>query len=215
MTVPDPLPTLLLTLLAGYLIGALPIADQISRRQGVDIFSTGTGLAGASNIRRSVGNRSAMIVLLSDLGKGALVILVARYAGIGGPWVLLPAMAALVGQWKSVFSRFRGGDGNALLGGILIALFALSGVIAVLVALIVSLGGQRLPYSSLMNILAGYLTLAALVFANDGDLPLTLGTGGLCALVLARAIYGHIKRRRDGSWEDFEDTDGAPDIPTA
>ena len=37
-------PNLLIAIVAGYLIGALPLAVRISRRQGVDIFAVGTGL---------------------------------------------------------------------------------------------------------------------------------------------------------------------------
>ena len=48
---------LLLAIAIGYVLGAIPVADRISRRLGVNIFSTGTGLAGASNVRRTVGKR--------------------------------------------------------------------------------------------------------------------------------------------------------------
>lgn len=217
MNVGESLPSitvLALSILIGYLLGALPFADLISRRYGVDIFSVGTGLAGTSNVRRSVGRKPAIAVMLGDIGKGALAVVVSRYLGVTGVWALLPAIAAILGHWKSVFSGFRGGDGNAILGGILIALFAWFGVMAVLIAILVSAGGQRLPYSSLLNIIAGYLTIAALTISFNSDLPLALGAGGLCALVLARAIYGHIKRRPAGNWEEeFEESDGTPEPP--
>ena len=138
---------LLLAIAIGYLVGAVPIADQLGRRHGVDIFSEGTGLAGASNVRRYVGNWSALFVLLGDLSKGVLAVLAGRWLGVEGSWILLPAAAAIIGHWRSVFSGFRGGDGNATLGGVLIALFQLSGVAAVAAAILISLGGQRLPYS--------------------------------------------------------------------
>ena len=48
-------PTLLLAVLGAYMLGALPLADQISRHSGVDIFSVGSGLAGAGNVRKNVG----------------------------------------------------------------------------------------------------------------------------------------------------------------
>ena len=46
--------SLLLATAVGYLMGALPLADRLSRRSGVDIFRTGTGLAGATNVMRMV-----------------------------------------------------------------------------------------------------------------------------------------------------------------
>ena len=74
------LPVILAATIAGYLLGALPLAVQISRRLGVDILSTGTGLAGASNVLHSVGKVATVFVVLGDLGKGCLF----RYRVDGG-----------------------------------------------------------------------------------------------------------------------------------
>ena len=92
-------PSLLLTVVVGYLLGALPLADQISRRHGVDIFTRGTGLAGTTNVRKSVGNLPGLMVLIGDVGKGALAVIFARAIGVEGPWVLLCPGAAVVGHW--------------------------------------------------------------------------------------------------------------------
>ena len=154
----------MLTTVIGYLLGALPIADRVSRRRGVDIFSSGTGLAGATNVRRQVGNVPSAIVVLGDFAKGVLAVVVADLLGVdkGSVWILLPAAAAIVGHWKSVFTGFRGGDALVTLGGIIIALFPIQGFISVAVAVAIALVAQRLPFSSLLNIVFGYLTLAIL-----------------------------------------------------
>ena len=55
-------PELALSILAAYLIGSIPLAALISRIRGVDIFSTGTGLAGAANVLRNVGYIEGWIV---------------------------------------------------------------------------------------------------------------------------------------------------------
>lgn len=191
---------LLLATLIGYTLGAIPVADRISRRRGVNIFTTGTGLAGASNVSKNVGKRSAMVVVLADLAKGALAILAAKYLDVTGPWILIPGAVAILGHWRSVFSRFRGGDGLATLGGVLIAAFLWAGLAAVAVAMLTSLVGQKLPFSSLLSLVAGFITLAALNFAFEVDPAITLGAGGLCAMVLAYALYGHRKRNRSVDW---------------
>ena len=59
--------TLILACLVSYIFGALPFAHRISRRKGIDIFSIGTGLAGASNVMKNVGRGSALIVLVFDI----------------------------------------------------------------------------------------------------------------------------------------------------
>ena len=96
----------------------------------------------------------------------------------------------------------------ATLGGAIVALFPVFGVVSVAVAMVVALGGQKLPYSSLLSIVFGYATLVTLNVANDGNTvvvtgvrdmgdPVTaMGIGGLAALVLAHALRGH-KRRRE------------------
>ena len=202
-------PTLLLSALVGYVLGALPLAERISRWHGVDIFSAGTGLAGSSNVRRSVGKLPGVMVLVGDLGKGGAAVLVAELIGVDGPWVLVPIAAAVVGHWKSVFSRFRGGDGLATLGGATIAVFPILGIISVVVAMLVSLGAQRLPYSSLLSVVFGYATLVGLVLALERDASLAVGVGGLGGLVLAYALIGHRRRRHYTEWDEIEEAEGA------
>ena len=202
-------PTLLTAIIAGYLLGALPLADQISRRHAVDIFTAGTGLAGASNVRRTVGGLPALVVLLGDVGKGALAVIVAERLGVEGPWLLLPVSAAVAGHWKSVFSRLRGGDSLAVLGGATIALFPVFGMISVVVAMVVALGGQRMPYSSLFSIVLGYAILVSLSVASNENTVLAVGVGGVSGLVLAHAILGHCRRRSVDSWEEIEDAEAS------
>ena len=209
---------LLATLLAvviGYFLGSLPIAALLSRRAGVDIFEVGTGLPGASNVMRNVGRAPAILVLLGDMAKGALAVVIGKYLGVEAPLLVLPAGAAVLGHWRSIFSRFRGGDGLATLGGAIVALFPIFGIVAVAVAMVVSLGGQKLPYTSLLGIVFGYGTLALLNLAYDGqsvavmgvidegDIATALGIGGVSALVLAHALDGH-RRRRNSTGSEIE-----------
>ncbi len=204
-------PDLLIAMVVGYLLGALPLAVQISRRLGVDIFSVGTGLPGASNVYRNVGKVPGLFVVLGDMGKGAATVVAAEAIGVQGPWLLLPVAAAVVGHWKPVFTGFRGGDGLAILGGGTVALFPVFGVLSVAVATIVTLGAQRLPYTSLMGTVMGYATLVALTMAYDGETAIALANVGVAGLVLAHAMLGH-RRRRSAGWEDLseiEETNGA------
>ena len=216
---------LLATLVAvviGYFLGSLPIAALLSRRAGVDIFEVGTGLPGASNVMRNVGRAPALLVLLGDMLKGALAVVIGKYLGVEAPLLVLPAGAAVLGHWRSIFSRFRGGDGLATLGGGIVALFPIFGVIAIAVAMVVSLGGQKLPYTSLLGIVFGYGTLALLNVAfegrsvymmgivDEGNVATAVGIGGVSALVLAYALNGHRRRRVTVDTEVLEEV-RAPD----
>jgi glycerol-3-phosphate acyltransferase PlsY len=209
-------PVLMASAIVGYLLGALPLADQISRRYGVDIFATGSGLAGASNVRRSVGSVPASLVLVGDFGKGALAVVLARLLGIEGLWILLPLAATIVGHWKSIFMNLRGGDGLATLGGGALVLFPIIGPVSVAVGMLVQLGGQRMPYSSLMGLVFSFAMLVALGLAYDKDIALVLGSGGLAAVVMAYALDGHRRRRNSSEWDpageewdDLQQTGGA------
>ena len=203
-------PALLLAVLGAYVLGALPLAEQISRRYGVDIFSAGSGLAGAGNVRATVGTWPGALVLIGDLGKGALAVLFAGLVGIEGPWIVVPAAAVIVGHWYSVFSGFRGGDGMATLGGVIIAQFSVYGLIAVIVGLVVASGGQRLSYSTFVGVVFSYAALVMATVAFEVEVVPVLGVGGLTAMVLARSSLGHVHRRHAEGWDD-DATDLADD----
>ena len=197
---------------AAYLLGAIPLAQRISAWHGVDIFSAGTRLAGSTNVRLSVGKFPAFIVLIGDISKGGAAVVMAKYAGVSDPWLLFPISAAVIGHWKSVFSRFRGGDGLATLGGATVAAFPVFGLISVLVAMVVALGAQRLPYSSLLCLVLGYAMLVWLIIIYGENWILALGIGCLCGLVLTNASYGHHLRSRYAGLHAIEaDVSGFPD----
>ena len=205
---------LILAVFVAYILGALPLADRLSRRRGVNVFSSGTGLAGATNVRRNVGAIPAGLVVLGDAAKGILAILIARALGVDGVWIVIPATAAIVGHWNSIFTGFRGGDGLVTLGGVTLAVFPIyqgyyEGVIGVLVGIGVALCGQKLPYSSLFCIIAGYAVIIFLFTQNRvQDLDTALAMGTLALAVFIHAVLGHARRRRttaDDASENFGD----------
>ena len=85
----------------------------------------------------------------------------------------------------------------ATLGGAIIAVFPVAGVVSVLSATAVSLGAQGLPYTSLLGVVFGYVTLAILVVAFDGNSSYTVvGIGAISGIALAHALNGHRLRAR-------------------
>jgi|TARA_B100000959_G_scaffold80244_3_gene85537 glycerol-3-phosphate acyltransferase PlsY len=188
--------TLILACLVSYIFGALPFAHRISRRKGIDIFSIGTGLAGASNVLKNVGRWSALIVLVFDITKGSLAVIVSSMMGVEGPLILLPACAAIFGHWNSIFTRFRGGDGMAIAGGIAIGLFGGIGFFALFVAGIASLLAQKLWVTSLTSIIFGYLAILFLTHLLDKNKDIAVGFTAVVLLILAHAMRGHARRRR-------------------
>ncbi len=202
---------IILSTFIAYLLGALPIAAWVSRRRGIDIFNVGTGLPGASNVRRSVGNVPGGMVLVGDMAKGLLSIVAAKQMQVEGIWLILPCFAMILGHWKSIFTGFKGGDGLAPLGGAVLIMFApFNGFLAALIGSLVTLGGQKLPYTSLLGLVAGIAALFWLVRFNAPEqLPLVGGVAIVAALVLVHASIGHRRRNARDEWSDFEDSEGA------
>src|SRR6516225_11398555 len=66
---------LLLTPLAGYLIGSIPFGYLVARARGVDIFKYGSGNIGATNVGRVLGRPFGVLVFVFDFAKGALPVL--------------------------------------------------------------------------------------------------------------------------------------------
>tara|TARA_Y100000588_G_scaffold110711_1_gene121351 strand:+ start:291 stop:899 length:609 start_codon:yes stop_codon:yes gene_type:complete len=190
--------TLVVASLVSYILGALPFAHRLSRRKGIDIFTTGTGLAGASNVLKTVGKGSAVLVLVFDLAKGALAVIVSGMMGIEGTLILIPASFAVLGHWNSIFTSFKGGDGMAIGGGVAIALFGYFAIIALFIAAVVSIFAQRLPFSSLTSIVAGYifLILSTSIWAKNELGALAISFGVVAGLIFAHAVFGHSKRNK-------------------
>ena len=202
------LSSITIAILVGYSLGSVPLAAKISRRLGVDIFSVGNGLPGASNVFHNVGAVPALFVLLGDMGKGAITVVVGKALGVDGVLVMLPVTATIIGHWKPMFTRFRGGDGIATLGGGTLALFPLVGLISAAVAILVTLGAQRLPYNSLLGTAIGYTTLIILTTTYNGDSIGALANMGVAGLVLAHAAIGQVRRRKIG-WDITDNIQGS------
>ena len=194
---------LALSILAAYLIGSVPIAALVSRIRGVDIFSTGTGLAGAANVLRNVGYVEGLVVFTGDALKGILAIVVASWLGISGEAILIPAFATLAGHWKPFLTKFRGGDGLSPLVGITIAVVPLFGLLAVVtggaVAGIANLAGR---HASVWGGIAGYGFLLVQAPFTQVDITTVLGIVALALAVMTHGIIGH--RRRAGGQESQE-----------
>lgn len=107
-------------LLIAYLIGSFPTAYIVARlRKGVDIRKVGSHNLGAMNVFYSVGFWWGMLVLLVDIGKGALGVAVAHFIK-DEMWVQLVAgVVVVLGHGFTIFLKFRGGRGGACCIGIL------------------------------------------------------------------------------------------------
>jgi glycerol-3-phosphate acyltransferase PlsY len=136
---------IILAVILAYLIGSFPSAFIIARlRKGVDIRQVGSRNMGAMNTFYKVGFWWGMLVLILDIGKGALAVGVA-YLLTGNFWVELAAgLVVIIGHGFPVFLKFKGGKGGATAIGVLVYLMPWGTPIYLVVFLAV-MGITRFP----------------------------------------------------------------------
>ncbi len=164
--------------LAGYLLGAVPVGLLVGRAVGgVDLREHGSGRTGATNALRTLGSGWAIAVLLLDMGKGLAAVLLARALYQAGPpgspeWVATAAgLAAVVGHNWSVFIGFRGGRGVATTGGGLLALAPLAVAAVVPLMLVVLWSTRYVSAASLAGAVGAVLATGALALTGTGGWP--------------------------------------------
>lgn len=164
-----------MALLAGaYLLGAIPFGLLVARLAGAgDVRQQGSGNIGATNVLRTAGKTAGAIVLLLDVGKGALPVFIAIFlAGRESPWVTACGLAAFLGHLFPLYLKFRGGKGVATGLGIWLALTPWVGGALLVVWLAVA---KYFRTSSLAALTAfGVLPIALYAMGEGQYLPLAL-----------------------------------------
>ena len=200
---------------AGYLLGALPFAHVASSIRGIDVFTTGSTLAGTANVFFNVGHRTGALVLMGDIAKGAAAVFTAWALGVPPALILVAGGAAVIGHWKSVFTRFRGGDGMAPLIGVSLALMpelaVLGGVIGVATVVLM----RRSSLRSTWGISVSFLVMLGISQYYQIERDLVTGLVILASMVLLRSMFTRRRRLSVAShpvYRDIEDADGLDDI---
>ena len=172
------------TILFAYFIGAIPFSSMISSKYGKNLFNQGSKKAGAANVLRTSGIKPAIFAFTADFTKGSVTILVARFLGFDNIFVLMIASSTILGHWKSVFNRMRGGDGFATLGGITLVMYSLPGMIAVVCAFLINYFSKFFKYPSTLCIPAGYFILVLYTKNMNSQI---IGMGILYSLVFLKS----------------------------
>ncbi len=168
------MPTVILVLLAAYLLGSIPTALIVTRRvAGVDIRTLGDGNMGARNVSRSLGTRPAIAVGLVDFFKGTAAVVLAQQAGLPTHWQVAAAFAAALGHDFPILAGFRGGQG---LGTTLGSFLALAPVPA---ALGMALYGTAFLLTRLSDLSASLGIVAMLLLMWREGQPATVLLGAL------------------------------------
>ncbi len=152
-----------LSLLIGYLLGAIPFGVLLTRWFGAgDLRQIGSGNIGATNVLRTGRKGLAAATLVLDAMKGVAAVLIGGALVPGGE--LLGAVGAFYGHLFPIWLRFQGGKGVATLLGICFALDWRIGAIYV----VCWLGAMALTRISSVGGLVAAVSapLAAILFDN-------------------------------------------------
>ena len=185
---------LLAAIVVGYLLGSIPLAHLAARRRGIDIFATGSTRAGTANVFWNISRRNGIIVFAGDAAKGFLAVKFASLLGVPDSALILAGGAAVAGHWKSIFTRFRGGDGMVTLVGVTLALTPLLAVLGIAVGVCAVLLTKKSPFRSSLGIASCFALLLtvshALDYFQDERLPV-LELSVLALLVIFHNVFIH------------------------
>jgi len=190
----------ILVLVLNYLLGSIPAAYLAGKHlRGIDIRKYGSGNVGATNAFRVLGTWPGLLVFAADMLKGIAGVFLAK--AVGGPWfVVLAALAVMIGHAYSVFLGFKGGRGVATGAGIILSLSPLVLLLALILFVIIVLATQYVSLGSI--IAASSIPILMLIFRE----PMPFTILGFAAAVLV--IYRHkpnIKRLLAGTENKITD----------
>ena len=199
-----------LVVIVSYLLGSINFAYITARIKGIDISSEGSGNPGTSNVLRTLGKRSAAIVLFGDLLKGAIPIIYFYQ----DRYFLIYGLAAVIGHIYPVFYKFKGGKGVATYLGVYITtvfvnphnsdlfnaeIFQILNIPALAFFYFVIFKTTRV--SAIASLTTVLITVSLLIYANN-EMSNVIILAVLFVLILLKHSE-NIKRLREGKENKF------------
>jgi len=180
----------IIAVLSAYLLGSIPFGFLVAKWRGVDIKEVGSGNIGATNVGRSLGWKSGVLVGVLDFGKGFLPVLLAKHLFVPDWLILLISLMPVIGHIFSVWLKFKGGKGVATIFGILAGFFGVGYFLIFLLLWILAV--WRVKLMSLVNLVTALLIPIAF-WCKYKELDFLLFGLFLCAIIWWRHA-ANIKR---------------------
>lgn len=180
----------LVSVIAGYLLGSVPVAVLVARAHGVDPRDVGDRNPGYWNVKEQLGRRAAVPVFAGDTLKGALAALcglvvsgfhTAGFATVAGASVVpvyLAVAAAMAGHAWPVFASFRGGRSVLTFAGGVAVICPPAFVLAVAVLVVTAWALRSFAVGARLAVFG--VPVLQLLFA---PVELVAATGGLMCLI--------------------------------
>ena len=172
--------------IGAYLLGSVPAAYlAIKWSRGTDIRKVGTGKVGASNVLNAGPKWLTIPVAVFDIGKGVLVVFIAKLMHLEPLYQALVGVCAVLGHDWSIYLKFKSGGRGV---------FVTLGVITMLswkLGLIALVGPYLLfaPFKQVaLGVVAVYVTFPFLAYFFPG----TFGVEQKVAIAIGLAILSAV-----------------------
>ena len=199
---------ILLSVLAGYLLGSVPFGLLVSRMKGMDIRQHGSGNIGATNVWRVCGWRYGLPVFVLDVLKGVASVLFARWIAPrfdGDPaWAgIVAATACILGHSFPIWLRFKGGKGVATSLGVLFGLMPMVSLGVLLLWAVIFKASGYVSLASIVAAVALPLLAGGAQYAGWGYGWPCVGFAVIAALLVIMRHRSNIQRLRAGTESRF------------
>ncbi len=115
---------LVILIILTYLLGSLPFGYWIAKLKGIDITTVGSGNIGTTNVWRILGAKWGVVTFLGDTIKGFLAVTLVNIFFLDPliGYYILAGSLAIIGHYKSIFLKFKGGKAVATSLGVIFGL---------------------------------------------------------------------------------------------
>lgn len=166
--------------LAGYLLGSIPsgvIASRIFGSQ--DPRASGSGKTGATNVLRTMGKGPAACVVISDVLKGVIAVLLARFVFFGGHGdtnlqasaEAIAGFGAIIGHNYSFLIGFKGGRGVLTGAGAMVVMAPLATLVGFICAVIPIVLTRYVSLGSILGATGSAVADFILLLTQHDSLP--------------------------------------------
>ena len=154
----------LLMTVFGYVLGGIPFGIVVSKALGLpDPRTVGSKNIGFTNVLRVSGKTAGILTLLGDFGKGWVCAWVAMHWLTVESYIMVVALAPILGHMFSPFLGFKGGKGVATAVGVVLGLSPSIG----LLLLLIWLGAVAIWRYSSGGALAAFACLPVVAIVNE------------------------------------------------
>ena len=135
-----------------YLIGSVSFGVIISKIKGMDVRKYGSGSAGATNMSRVFGMKTAVLTFALD----ALKTVISTSIGImllGSHGAFVAGLFTVIGHAFPVYFKFRGGKGIACLSAFVLITSPVCFLVLLVVYLVLLFGFKMISFASVMTVI--------------------------------------------------------------